>query len=223
MTKSKTNIERKHITERDFYLIEPGDKIAIRQDLEYKSYDGNSFVHGMATTDILKVCSNPIRAGVLVVEVPIFKYTYDMISTVWRDGKIIMSCEESPSIESLKKVTHEMFIEYLKEKGITPTARDIELSRDYISDEDYSNIEEGDEIVLKGNLVCGRDYGKFTFEPRMRQFKPKEGKFVKLIVQYKSELRNYVETEQVVGKYSQQMIARVIKKPKSDDKNEIIF
>lgn len=223
MTTSKANIERKHITKKDFYLIEPGDKISIREDLEYKSYDGNSFVTGMQTTDILKVCSDPMRTGVSVIEIPTFKYTYEMISTVWRDGKIIMSYEQSPSIESLKRVTHEMFIEYLEEKGITPTARDIELSRDYISDEDYSNIEEGDEIVLKGNLVCGRDYGKFTFEPRMRQFKPKVGKFVKLIVQYKSELRNYVTTEQTEGKYSQQMIARVIKKPKSDDKDEIIF
>ena len=153
MTTKTDNIERKHIAKEDFYLIEPGDKIAIRQDLEYKSYDGNSFVTGMETTEILKVCSNPTITGVLVVEIPIFKYTYEMISTVWRDGKIIMSYEQSPSIESLKKVTHEMFIEHLKEKGITPTARDIELSRDYISDEDYSNIEEGDEIVLKGKVV----------------------------------------------------------------------
>ena len=223
MTTKTDNIERKHIAKEDFYLIEPGDKIAIRQDLEYKSYDGNSFVYEMATTDILKVCSNPIRTGVSVVEIPIFKYTYDMISTVWRDGKVIMSYEQSPSIESLKKVTHEMFIEYLKEKGITPTARDIELSRDYVSDEDYSNIEEGDEIVLRGNLVCGRDYGRHTFQQRMSQFKREEGKFVKLIVKYKSELRDYVTTEQTDGKYSQQMIARVIKKPKSDDKNEISF
>lgn len=223
MTTSKTNIERKHITKEDFYLIEPGDKIAIRQDLEYKSYDGNSFVTGMETTEILKVCSNPIGAGVLVVEIPIFKYTYDMISTVWRDGKVIMSYEQSPSIKSLKRVTHEMFIKYLKEKGITPTARDIELSRDYISDEDYSNIEEGDEIVLKGNLIYGRDYGRHTFQQRMSQFKREEGKFVKLIVQYKSDLKDYVTTGQTEGKYSQQMIARVIKKPKSDDKNEISF
>ena len=223
MTTSKANIERKHITKEDFYLIEPGDKIAIRQDLEYKGYDGNSFVTGMETTEILKVCSNPTRTGVSVVEIQLFKYTYDMISAVWRDGKIIMSYEQLLSIESLKKVTHEMFIEYLKEKGITPTARDIELSRDYISDEDYSNIEEGDEIVLRGNLIYGRDYGRFTFEQRMGQFKPKEGKFVKLIVKYKSELRDYVTTEQTEGKYSQQMIARVIKKPKSDDKNEISF
>ena len=214
MTTKTDNIERKHIAKEDFYLIEPGDKIAIRQDLEYKQYDGNSFVTGMATTDILKVCSNPIRAGVSVVEVSIFKYTYEMISTVWRDGKIIMSYEQSPSIESLKKVTHEMFIEYLKEKGITPTARDIELSRDYISDEDYSNIKEGDEIILKGNLIYGRDYGRFTFEQRMGQFKREEGKFVKLIVQYKSDLKDYVTTGQTEGKYSQQMIARVIKKTK---------
>ena len=223
MTTSKANIERKHITKKDFYLIEPGDKISIRQDLEYKYYDGNSFVTGMETTEILNVRSNPTSSGVSVVEIPIFKYTYEMISTVWRDGKIIMSYEQSPSIESLKRVTHEMFIKYLEEKGITPTARDIELSRDYISDEDYSNIEEGDEIVLKGNLVCGRDYGKFTFEPRMGQFKREEGKFVKLIVKYKSELKDYVTTGQTEGKYSQQMIARVIKKPKSDDKNEFSF
>lgn len=212
MTKSKANIERKHITKKDFYLIEPGDKISIRQDLEYKSYDGNSFVYGMATTEILKVCSNPIESGVLVVEVPIFKYTYEMISAVWRDGKVIMSYEQSPSIESLKKITHDTFIKYLKEKGITPTARDIELSRDYISDEDYSNIEEGDEIVLRGNLIYGRDYGRRTFQQGMSQFKPKEGKFVKLIVQYKSE--SYVSTGQTEGEYSQQMIARVIKKIK---------
>lgn len=214
MTTKTDNIERKHITKEDFYLIEPGDKIAIRQDLEYKSYDGNSFVTGMETTEILKVCSNPMRTGVSVVEIQSFKYTYEMISTVWRDGKVIMSYEESPSIESLKKITHEMFIEYLKEKGITPTARDIELSRDYISDEDYSNIEEGDEIVLRGNLIYGKDYGRYTFTPRMSQFKPKEGKFVKLIVQYKSELRDYITTGQTEGKYSQQMIARVIKKTK---------
>lgn len=223
MTTSKANIERKHITKEDFYLIEPGDKIAIRQDLEYKGYDGNSFVTGMETTEILKVCSNPMRTGVLVTEIPIFKYTYDMISTVWRDGKIIMSYEQSASIESLKKVTHEMFIEYLKEKGITPTARDIELSRDYISDEDYSNIEEGDEIVLKGNLIYGRDYGGRTFQQRMSQFKRKTGEFIKLIVQRKPELRGYVTTGQTEGEYSQQMIARVIKKPKSDDKNEFSF
>lgn len=214
MTTIKVNIERKHITKEDFYLIEPGDKIAIRQDLEYKSYDGNSFVTGMETTEILKVCSNPTRTGISVVEIQSFKYTYEMISTVWRDGKIIMSYEQSPSIESLKKVTHEMFIEYLKEKGITPTARDIELSRDYISDEDYSNIEEGDEIVLRGNLVYGKDYGRYTFTPRMGQFKRDEGKFVKLIVQYKSDLKDYVTTGQTEGKYSQQMIARVIKKTK---------
>ena len=196
MTTKTDNIERKHITEEDFYLIEPGDKIAIRQDLEYKNCDGNSFVYGMKTTEILKVCSNPTRTGVLVVEIQPFKYTYDMISTVWRDGKVIMSYEQSPSIESLKKVTHEMFIEYLKEKGITPTARDIELSRDYISYEDYSNIEEGDEIVLRGNLIYGKDYGRFTFSQRMEQFKREEGKFVKLIVKYKSELKDYVTTEQ---------------------------
>lgn len=223
MTKSEANIERKHITKEDFYLIEPGDKISIRQDLEYKSYDGNSFVHGMATTDILKVCSNPITSGVSVVEIPTFKYTYEMISKVLRDGKIIMSYEKSPSIESLKKITHEMFIEHLKKNGMTPTERDIKLSQDYISDEDYDNIEEGDEIILKGNLVCGKDYGRYTFIPRMRQFKAETGKFVKLIVQYKSELRNYITTEQIEGKYSQQMIARVIKKPKSDEKDEIIF
>lgn len=223
MTKGKTNIERKHITKEDFYLIEPGDEISIRQDLEYKFYDGNSFVTGMETTEILKVCSNPMITGVSVVEIQSFKYTYEMISTVWRDGKIIMSYEQSPSIKSLKRVTHEMFIEYLKEKGITPTARDIELSRDYISDEDYSNIEEGDEIVLRGNLVCGRDYGRLTFQQRMSQFKPKEGKFVKLIVQRKPELRGYVTTGQTEGEYSQQMIARVIKKPKNDGKNEISF
>lgn len=127
-----------------------------------------------------------------------------------------MSSEQSPSIESLKMITHDMFIEYLKEKGITPTVRDIELSRDYISDEDYSNIEKGDEIVLRGNLIYGRDYGRHTFQPGMSQFKPKEGKFVKLIVQHKSE--SYVTTGQTEGKYSQQMIARVIKKSKSDDK-----
>ena len=223
MTTKTDNIERKHIAKEDFYLIEPGDKIAIRQDLEYKNCDGNSFVYGMKTTEILKVCSNPTRTGVLVVEIQPFKYTYDMISTVWRDGKVIMSYEQSPSIESLKKVTHEMFIEYLKEKGITPTARDIELSRDYISDEDYSNIEEGDEIVLKGNLIYGKDYGRFTFSQRMEQFKREEGKFVKLIVKYKSELKDYVTTEQTDGKYSQQMIARVIKKPKSVTENEISF
>ena len=223
MTTSKANIERKHITKEDFYLIEPGDKISIRQDLEYKQYDGNSFVFGMATTEILKVRSNPSGSGVSVNEIVPFKYTYEMISTVWRDGKIIMSYEQSPSIESLKKVTHEMFIEYLKEKGITPTTRDIELSRDYISDEDYSNIKEGDEIILKGNLIYGRDYGRFTFEQGMGQFKREEGKFVKLIVQYKSDLKDYVTTGQTEGKYSQQMIARVIKKPKSDDKNEISF
>ena len=214
MTTKTDNIERKHITKEDFYLIEPGDKIAIRQDLEYKSYDGNSFVTGMETTEILKVCSNPMRTGVSVVEIQSFKYTYEMISTVWRDGKVIMSYEESPSIESLKKITHEMFIEYLKEKGITPTARDIELSRDYISYEDYSNIEEGDEIVLRGNLGYGKDYGRYTFTPRMGQFKRDEGKFVKLIVQYKSDLKDYVTTGQTEGKYSQQMIARVIKKTK---------
>ena len=223
MTTKTDNIERKHIAKEDFYLIEPGDKIAIRQDLEYKNCDGNSFVYGMKTTEILKVCSNPTRTGVLVVEIQPFKYTYDMISTVWRDGKIIMSYEQSPSIESLKKVTHEMFIEYLKEKGITPTARDIELSRDYISYEDYSNIEEGDEIVLRGNLIYGKDYGRFTFSQRMEQFKREEGKFVKLIVKYKSELKDYVTTEQTDGKYSQQMIARVIKKPKSVTENEISF
>ena len=223
MTTSKANIERKHITKEDFYLIEPGDKISIRQDLKHKGYDGNSFVAGMETTEILKVRSNPTGTGVLVVEIVPFKYTYEMISTVWRDGKIIMSYEQSPSIESLKKVTHEMFIEYLKEKGITPTARDIELSRDYISDEDYSNIEEGDEIVLKGNLIYGRDYGGRTFEQRMGQFKREEGKFVKLIVQYKSDLKDYVTTGQTEGKYSQQMIARVIKKPKSVRENEISF
>ena len=214
MTKSKTNIERKHITEKDYYLIEPGDKIAIRQDLEYKDYDGNSFVHGMATTEILKVCSNPVRSGVSVVEIQSFKYTYDMISAVWRDGKVIMSYEKSPSIESLKKITHEMFIEYLEKNGITPTVRDIELSRDYISDEDYSNIEEGDEIILKGNLIYGKDYGRRTFQKGMSQFKPKEGKFVKLIVRYKSESNGFVTTAQTEGKYSQQMIARVIKKIK---------
>lgn len=82
MTKGKTNIERKHITKEDFYLIEPGDEISIRQDLEYKFYDGNSFVTGMETTEILKVCSNPMIIGVSVVEIPTFKYTYDMISTV---------------------------------------------------------------------------------------------------------------------------------------------
>ena len=223
MTTKTDNIERKHIAKEDFYLIEPGDKIAIRQDLEYKNCDGNSFVYGMKTTEILKVCSNPTRTGVLVAEIQPFKYTYDMISTVWRDGKIIMSYEQSPSIESLKKVTHEMFIEYLKEKGITPTARDIELSRDYISYEDYSNIEEGDEIVLRGNLIYGKDYGRFTFSQRMEQFKREEGKFVKLIVKYKSELKDYVTTEQTDGKYSQQMIARVIKKPKSVTENEISF
>ena len=214
MTTSKANIERKHIAKEDFYLIEPGDKIAIRQDLEYKSYDGNSFVTGMETTDILTVCSNPTRAGISVVEIQSYRYTYEMISTVWRDGKIIMSYEQSPSIESLKKVTHEMFIEYLQEKGITPTARDIELSRDYISDEDYSNIEEGDEIVLRGNLVYGRYYGRFTFQERMGQFKRETGEFIKLIVKYKSELKDYVTTEQTEFKYSQQMIARVIKKTK---------
>ena len=223
MTTSKANIERKHITKEDFYLIEPGDKIAIRQDLEYKGYDGNSFVDGMATTDILTVRSNPNGSGVSVNEIVLFKYTYEMISTVWRDGKIIMSYEQSPSIESLKKVTHEMFIEYLKEKGITPTARDIELSRDYISDEDYSNIEEGDEIILKGNLVCGRYYGRYTFQQKMGQFKRETGEFIKLIVQYKSDLKDYVTTGQTEGKYSQQMIARVIKKPKSVTENEISF
>ena len=222
MTTSKANIERKHITKEDFYLIEPGDGISIRQDLEYKRYDGNSFVNGMETTEILKVCSNPERAGISVVEIS-YRYTYDMISTVWRDGKIIMSYEQSPSIESLKKVTHEMFIEHLKEKGITPTARDIELSRDYISDEDYSNIEEGDEIILKGNLVCGRYYGRYTFQQKMGQFKRETGEFIKLIVQYKSELKDYVTTGQTEGKYSQQMIARVIKKPKSVTENEISF
>ena len=223
MTTSKANIERKHITKEDFYLIEPGDKIAIRQDLEYKRYDGNSFVTGMETTGILTVRSNPTGTGISVVEIPMFKYTYEMISTVWRDEKIIMSYEQSPSIESLKKVTHEMFIEYLKEKGITPTARDIELSRDYISDEDYSNIEEGDEIVLKGNLIYGRDYGRHTFQQRMGQFKREKGEFIKLIVQYKSELKDYVTTGQTGWKYSQQMIARVIKKPKSVTENEISF
>lgn len=223
MTTSKANIERKHITKEDFYLIEPGDDISIRQDLEYKSYDGNSFVPGMATTDILKVCSNPIGVGVSVVEIPTFKYTYEMISKVWRDGKIIMSYEQSPSIESLKKVTHEMFIEYLKEKGITPTDRDIELSRDYISYEDYSNIEKGDEIILKGNLIYGRDYGRHTFQQKMGQFKRETGEFIKLIVQYKSDLKDYVTTGQTEGKYSQQMIARVIKKPKSVTENEISF
>ena len=48
----------------------------------------------------------------------------------------------------------------------------------------------------------------------MGQFKRETGEFIKLIVQYKSELKDYVTTEQTDGKYSQQMIARVIKKTK---------